>query len=242
MNRREAKQVLLRYRPGTSDERDPDIASALELAERDPELGRWLEEHLAFQQTMQAKFRGLPVPAHLKDSILAEGKIVPVAFWRRPPVWLAAAVLVLFLGLTALVVPPRTPDRFADFRSRMVRTALRQYSMDIVTSDMRQLRQFLTAQGAPADYALPSGLRRLSLTGGGSLKWRSQPVAMVCFDRGDGQMLFLFVLGRDAVKDAPPPAPRVAKVNKLVTASWSEADKTYVLAGPDEAEFAEKYL
>ena len=60
------------------------------------------------------------------------------------------------------------------------------------------------SRGAPADYDVPRGLERLQLTGGGRLTWRSNPVAMVCFDRGDKQMLFLFVMKRSAVKDPPP--------------------------------------
>lgn len=245
MNALEAKQILLRYRPGTSDASDPDIAAALELASRDPQLQAWLEQHLAFQRAMRHKLRSIPVPAHLKDAILAERHVVRVPFWQPPKVWwtaAAAAALALLLGLSALFFQPRKPDRLADFRSRMVRTALRQYSMDIVTNDMQQVRQFMARRGAPADYSLPAGLQKLSLTGGGYLKWRNQPVAMVCFDRGDSQMLFLFVVDRAAVKDAPPATPLLAEVNKLVTASWSEGNRTYVLTGPVEADFARKYL
>ena len=58
---------------------------------------------------------------------------------------------------------------------------------------------------------------------------------MVCFDRGDRQMLFLFVLGRSALKDAPSTAAEMAKVNKLMTQSWTQGDKTYLLAGPPDS-------
>ena len=65
---------------------------------------------------------------------------------------------------------------------------------------------------------------------------------MVCFDRGDRQMLYLFVMNRSAVQDPPSASPVVAKVSKLITASWTQGDKTYVLAGPEEANFTGKYL
>ena len=55
-------------------------------------------------------------------------------------------------------------------------------------------------------------------------------------------MLFLFVLNRSAIKDPPPAAPRLAKVNALLTASWTQGDKAYVLAGPEEVNFLQKYL
>ena len=40
MNHDEARQILLLYRPGTADAEDPQIAEALALAKREPELAR----------------------------------------------------------------------------------------------------------------------------------------------------------------------------------------------------------
>ncbi len=239
----EAKQVLLLHRPWLRELPDSETAEALALVEREALLRQWWDDHLACQQALRAKLREVPAPARLRESILAERKVLRPAFWQRPLVWLAAAAAcVLLIGIAALMLQPRPPDRFADFRSRMVRSALRQYSMDIVTNDMQQVRQFMAARGAPADYALPAGLERLSLTGGAALKWRSTPVAMVCFDRGNQEMLYLFVMDRSMVMDAPPQTPQIEKVNKLMTVSWSAGDRTYVLAGPEEADFARKYL
>ena len=124
----------------------------------------------------------------------------------------------------------------------MVSEAQREYRMDLVTNDMQQVRQFMASRGAPADYHVTRGLERLQLTGGGRLTWRSNPVAMVCFDRGDKQMLFLFVMKRSAVKDPPPETPQLTKVRQMLAASWTRGDNTYVLAGPEEADFAKKYL
>jgi hypothetical protein len=124
----------------------------------------------------------------------------------------------------------------------MVRAALRQYRMDVVTNDMQQVRQFMAAHGAPSDYVLTKGLARLELAGGGFLRWRNQPVAMVCFHGVTNQMLYLFVLEREAVKDPPPAAPRLTKINKLLTATWTQGEKTCLLAGPEEPDFGRKYL
>lgn len=239
----EAKRILLLHRPWLSEPPDAETAGALGLVARDPELKRWWEEHLACQETIRARFNELPVPAHLRSILLAERKVIHLVFWQRPPFWIAAAAAcLLVIGIAAQMLQPQPPDRFADFRSRMVRSALRQYSMDIATNDMRQVRQFLAGRGAPADYALPPGLERLALTGGAALKWRGNPVAMVCFNRGDSEMLYLFVMDRSVVKDAPPAAPQLAKVNRLVTVSWSDGHRAYVLAGPEEVDFANKYL
>jgi hypothetical protein len=247
VNSSEAREVLLLYRPGTAEVADPQMAEALALARQDPELGRWFEQHCAFQQAMRAKFQQIEVPAHLKASLLIRGAVAPNILpprpWWRSPIWLtAAAAVLLLLGLTGVWLKPRVPDRFANYQSRMVNQALREYRMDLVTNDMRQIRQFMASRGAPDDYHVPQGLEHLQLTGGGRLTWRNNPVAMVCFDRGDKQMLFLFVLKRAALKDPPPEAPQVSKVSQMLTVSWTRGDNTYVLAGPEEAGFVRKYL
>jgi hypothetical protein len=187
------------------------------------------------------------VPAHLKLSLLTQkpGQPTPVTpqVWWRSPVWLTtAAAVLLLLGLAGAWLKPRTLDRFANYQSRMVGEALRDYRMDLVTNDMQQIRQFMASRGAPADYDVTQGLEHLQLTGGGRLTWRSNPVTMVCFDRGDKQMLFLFVMRRSAVNDPPPKTPQLTKVRQMLAARWTQGDNTYVLAGPEEADFLRKYL
>lgn len=245
MNPSQAKQILLLHRPGIREFDDPEIAEALELTRTDPELGRWFAQHQAFQLSMRAKLREIPVPEHLKMALLARQKIVqPPVFWSQP-VWMAAAAIFMaLLGMTLFWLKPSVPDRFSHYRETMVSGAVRTYSMDLVTNDEAQLRQFVARNGAPADYFLPQGLAKLPLKGGGLLRWRGNPVSMVCFDRS-GATLFLFVMKRSAVKDPPPPLPSKAELTQvegLTTASWTRGDDTYVLAGPQELGFAEKYV
>lgn len=243
MTSSEAKAILLLHRPGVPDDPDSRMDEARAVAARDPELAAWFAAHCAFQQALRARLRSAPVPAGLREQLLAAPKVIAPPFWLRTTTWLAAAAaIVLLLAGTALLRSRAVPDQFADFRSRMVRTVLREYRMDILTNDMTQVRQFMAARGAPADYELPPGLAKLSLTGGGRLQWRGHAVSMVCFDRGDREMLYLFVLPRAAAKAQPPEVPQTEQVNRLATVSWSRGDNVYVLAGPAESDFARKYF
>lgn len=243
MTPQEAKGILLLFRPGSADAADPQMAEALEWTRRDAELASWFEQHCAYQRAMRAKFREIEVSRALPPALRAKTRIILPPVWWRQPVWLAAAAAcVVLLGAAVWWRTPRAPERFANYRARMVSTALREYRMDIVTSDMRKVRQFLASQGGPADYDLTPGLAKLALTGGGILRWQSHPVSMVCFNRGDNQMLFLFVVDRAGLADAPPETPQISTVSDLAAASWSRGNKTYVLAGPEEKDFARKYL
>jgi hypothetical protein len=244
MNREEAKEILMLYRPGTVDAEDPEIERAMEVARQDPELGRWFENHRRFQQSMRAKFRAIEVPEHLKMALLAGQKIVPLQQpWWQKPVWLAAAAaVILLLTLVPFLPRPTVPDRFANYREMMVSIALKNYRMDWETNDLGQLRQLIASKGAPANFELPPALEKLKLTGGAALSWRSNPVSMVCFDKGKNRMLFLFVMEDAGLKGPPLTAnPELAKISSYQTASWRNGDKTYVLVGPDDADF-KKFL
>ncbi len=244
MNTQQAKQILLLYRPGDGEPADPQMSEAMRMAEQDPSLGHWFENHKLFQEQMRTKLRHVQPPPHLKAAILAQQKIIrPVIWWRQPAVWLGTAAAAAIIIIAAVIVPlKRTPNTLANFEGRMVSRALREYRMDVETKDMQQLRQFIAKGGAPADYDLTPGLSKLPLTGGGLLKWRNHPVAMVCFNKGQNQMLFLFVTRKSAVKDPPPPQPQVKKFADTVSVSWTKGDNTYVLAGPDEPGFVQKYF
>jgi len=236
----EAKRILLLYR-SRRDLDDAEIRAAVEQAQRDPELQRWFDQHCAAQRKIRDQFAKVPVPHGLKGSILAESKIVRPVF-RRRPVWLAAAAsIALLVGIAAFWSRPGPFQRFDLYRSRMVSTVWREYRMDISTNDQSAVRAYLAQRGAPTNFVVPPKLEQLSVTGGGRLKWGNEPVAMVCFDRGDQQMLFLFVVTRGAIKGEPGAKPEVHMTSRLQTASWSDRTNVYVLAGPPDADFVAKY-
>ncbi len=246
MNVDEARTILLLYRPGTADAEDPQIAEALALAKREPELARWLEEHCALQVAVRTRFRKISVPEGLKEQIISEQAIKErVGSWR-PRLTLAAMAAVVLLVVMAAVWFPHRPadDTLAVYRSQMVSLALRGYGMDLVTNDPVQIRVYLAQNQAPSDYVLPATLRKTAVAGCAVEGWQKGKVSMICFHTGrplppnQSSDMWLFVVDRASVKDAPAAGEiRFVAVNRLATAVWAQGDKVYLLGteGGDSA-------
>jgi hypothetical protein len=235
VNTPQAKKALALYRPKADEALQPETKEALERVRRDPELRQWFEAHCAFQDAMRKSFQEIEPPAGLKERILEGRKIVRPSVWQRRAGWLAlAAAFAVLLGLAAMWFKPAPPNDFSIYQHRMVGSVLREYRMDVVTNDPAEVRSFLAAHHAPSDYVLPEELDNLQIAGAGLLRWQDRPVSMVCFDRGDSAMLFLFIVDRDSIQSPPPPSPVVEPVNQLLTASWTQDGRTYLLAGPPD--------
>jgi hypothetical protein len=246
MTRSEAKRILELCRPCDRRSTDPEVREALDLVRQDPELKQWFDQQTRVEEVLREKFRSIAVPEGLRERLLAQQKIVRPRFTFGTTQWLqlAACLVVLIgvvVGLTQYGLRSREP-KFSQFESRMVRSALREYKMEILTDDMGKLRGWMEARNAPANFQVPEGLAKLKLTGGGVLHWQNHPVSMACFDRGDKQMLFLFVMDKNVLADPPAGAPQTDQIKKLATVAWSDADKTYLLAGPTDEQSLRKYL
>jgi hypothetical protein len=251
VNRDEAKTILLLYRPGTADAADPQIATALALAKQDPELTRWLVEHCARQEAVRAGFRKIIAPAGFKEQIISEQAAQEkMTSWRRNAVFAAAAAVVALAVLTPLWFQHRgNEETFAIYRSRMVGVALRGYTMDLATNNPATIRAYLAQNHAPADYVLPAPLEKTAVTGCAVEGWQSAKVSMICFRTGKplppGQQsdLWLFVIDRSTVKKAPTTDSRqFVQVNKLMTVTWTQGDKLYVLGMEGDEQTLRQYL
>jgi hypothetical protein len=146
--------------------------------------------------------------------------------------------LLLLLGTLAVFWFPRpTPDnQLVIYQNRMVRLALGGYPMDVMTNDPASIHAYLAGNHAPADFRLPAPLQKTALTGCAVEEWQGAKVSLVCFRTGKplppgvASDLWLFVVDRASVKNAPAAtAPQLAKVNRLITATWTDGDKLYFL-------------
>ncbi|HVU08171.1 MAG TPA: hypothetical protein VHG89_06485 [Verrucomicrobiae bacterium] len=251
MTRDEAKNILLLYRPGTADAQDAEIAAALALVKQDAELSRWLEQHCARQEMLRSKFQQISAPAGLKEQITSERAVQEQkVFHHRALVFTTAAVMAILIGLFIFFrQQPPSDDTFANYRSRMVSTALRGYSMDFESADLKQIRDYLAQQKAPADYDLPAGLQKIAASGCAVEDWQSAKVSMICFQTGkplssgEKSDLWLFVVDRASIKNLQlENSPQFIKVNKLTTATWTRGDKLYLLGTFGDEQTIHRYL
>jgi uncharacterized membrane protein YbaN (DUF454 family) len=251
VNHDEAKNILLLYRHGMANTDDPQIAEALALAKRDPELARWLEKHCARQFVLREKFRQITAPAGLKEQIISEQAAqAKIIFWRKNAMRAAAAAVVALVVLAPFwfrLYPG--DDTVAIYQNRMAGVALRGYAMDLETNGVVPIRAYLAQHGAPADFVLPAPLEKIALAGCAIKNWQNTKVSMICFrtgkplPAGEPGDLWLFVVDRASVKNVPVAGPpQFAKVNQLITALWIRGDKLYLLGTEGDEELLRKFL
>jgi hypothetical protein len=247
MDSQRAREVLLLYRPDSSDTNDPQVQEALDQVKLDPELREWFDAHCSRQALVRDQFRRIAVPGNLRQRILDEvGKPRIVALWERPAfqALAAAAAIALFVG--AIYFRGRTGEKsnFAAYRNRVVSQTQRMYPrMDMVGTNLTELSQYLASRQWPADYVLPRSMEKLAAIGCAALQWRTNNVTLVCFDSGKKSDLYLFVIDQAPLPDPPPlDQPQFARIGKLMSASWSHAGRAYILASPGDERFLRRFL
>ena len=245
MNSAQAKQILMRHPPSvTADPADRELTEALGLLKREPDLLQWWETQRKFDNDARAAFRDIPVPAGLARRIVAGQKVIPLkSWWQKPWALGIAAALALMLTGWFFWSDSAAQGEFSAFQIRMARSAVRDYRMDMQSADLTEIRQFLAARQFPADYTLNPKLQKLPGLGCGAIRWQDHAVSMVCFDRGQNQLLWLFVADAAAIHGAPSTAkPTFEALGKLTTASWVEDGKLYLLALQGERSELEAYF
>ena len=195
-----------------------------------------------FHRAVRNQLRSIPVPPGLRERILAARqptRIIPVNFRRR---WLALAAALALVATGLLFLSPRTTEdrSFTGFQNRMSAFAVRQYSMDLSTHDLAEVRSYLARKGAPTDFNLSRPLQSAPVKGGAKLSWQGTPVTMVCFGGPGDKTLYLFVIDANVVQSSPEPA--VQTVKGLTNVSWTERGKTYLLAADLPPPDLQRYL
>lgn len=244
MNLTEAKERLQLHRPGDSADTDAGLRAALDQARHDENLGRWLEAQHHFHQQMEGVLKTIPVPAGLSRRICAAAAETPKTRpfpLRAWPWWAMAACLVLFFGV--LAYRARSPVySFENFRDRMARTVLRDYRMTMASPSLAEIRRYIQEHGTHGGFILPKGLASTGGQGCLLTTWQGRPVSLVCLQNQAGQELWLFMINRAEVAQAPGAEPVFAQFRSLGTYSWTNGGMVYLLAGKMDAAALRHYL
>lgn len=239
MNRDEAKYILRAYRADGQDASNPLFCEALELVKCDPELAQWFAEEQALDIPIAKKLSTFPIPPGLKAQLLAARKITPLPRWWQRPAWRAAAAcFVLLLGLGVFLIQQSAHRDFGQGRTLFVqyRDTMADFAgnkllrLDHKSRDVQEIRQWLTQKNAHGDLLLPAGLDGLPGIGCRVLDWNGKTISLMCLELADRRKAHLLVIDRATFQDAPPDSPQFVQVGNVATVTWSQADKTYVLA------------
>ena len=98
MNTKQAKEILLLYR-GPIDDWDPQFGEALEYAQGDAELKRWLWDQTSCYDAIRSELRGIEPPPDLAQKIIRNRPIPLNREWNR--ILQLAAAIVVSAGITA---------------------------------------------------------------------------------------------------------------------------------------------
>ncbi len=244
MSPKQVKEILSAYRPGTADDHDPAFAEALKCARADAELNAWLNESLVFDNLMRQQLTRLPAPTDLRETILAQHKIIcPAPWWNlrlSARQIAAAAAVIIAIGATALWLgqPPKT---FGEFRREIADQSWGPTPhVEAKAASLNDVREFLSVHGLSTNFTVPSTLAQVQVRGCTLMHWRGHEVPVICFN-SQGQHLHLIVVNRHLFPDAPSHIPETDQWQAWRTASWSKDDHSYVLTGLGTTAFVKKF-
>ena len=242
MNSEEAKQLLEVHRPGSADADDPRFAEALDRAQGDPELSRWLKAQNKFDALMAEGLRTIDAPADLKASILASRRVIRIPLWRETRVRVAMAACAVGLAVLGTSLFGQKAPRFPEFREDLVARAWDgDAHLEFESSDVTRIKQWLAKEQATADLSLPTGLQNARVHGCRMVEVDGRRVPMLCLSEGLRHM-HLFVVNGAMFADLPPAAaPDFQKCGAWKTASWQQGDRTFVLTGLKYQAFVSKF-
>lgn len=236
MTNDDAKFMLRGYRPNGSDAGDPAFAEALAQAERDPALRTWFEREQQFDTAIAAGLRNTPVPAGLRESILAgtrlgSGQLKPSSL----PWWIGiAAALVLSVGTLALWQFSRSPE------SKLASVGA---LMDVAWADLGgahpaskhadafpDVAAWLESPGTHMHDGLPLDFDSLIKEGCRTQHIAGSVFVEVCFRR-NGTMFHVYMARRDGFGgQGLDREPMFHQKGEFATACWADARFVYVLA------------
>ncbi len=246
MDRAEVRLLLSVYRADDSAAGGARLTEALAQVDADPELARWWKEEQEVDRIIASKLATTHVPAGLKARLLsaAEPRPSPVRpAWSRAVLLAAASIVALAVLFSSWRGPFQPAVSIADFRNEMVSFVKVAPSLEMESSDMGRVKDFLAKANAPAQFTVPKKLQKYDPIGCRVLRFRGEDVSLICFKISDAKPAHLFVTSPKKIGTVRrASAPVYASEQGWMTASWTEGGNTYLLAVKAERAELEKIL
>jgi hypothetical protein len=248
VNREQAQLILAACRPGDVDRFDPQVAEAFAEVERDQELARWYAEERAFDQAIADHLAAMPAPFGLKTRLLANaGTDGKESKLRWAALIAITAAVVLLLGQLVVLNRDSSPPaaKLTDFREEMISFVRLQPPLDMQSTSLKPIQQWLAQTGAPPAEDVPPQLAALETMGCRVLSFRGHKVTLVCFCHGKDyqDIAHLFIVESAALPQMERNEPPVfAKWGDWMTATWTHDGRVYMIAVRGDREAVKTYL
>ncbi|MGH7959194.1 MAG: hypothetical protein ACREH8_19615 [Opitutaceae bacterium] len=238
MDNNKAKLRLGVYRRTGEDARDPFFAGALQQAEKDPALRGWLAEQQAFDTQFAAALGEIRGPKEGRALIEATMMQRPFRLARWWPVAMAASIAMMLalyvsFGGKRGVSLPQTAS-VAEMAHHLTE---HHASIGLMSRDYTKLRAWIAEKGGPLPDRLPPGLAQLGVLGCQTWETNRGKVSLVCFVRGNKEMIHLYVFEnpRDGASLPDITMPRIERAGEWSFALWREGGSACALGamGPD---------
>lgn len=243
---REAQSILSLHRAGEPDVDEARLQEALRQAESDPELARWWREEQELDRIIASKLAAVEEPAGLKAQILSARVTQPRVIrpgWSRAVLAAAASIVVLAVLFGSWRGPFQPAVSSADYRDEMVSFIKVSPSLELESSDLGRLKDFLAQANAPAQFSVPKRLQKYEPIGCRVLRFRGEDVSLICFKIGGDNLAHLFVTNPKTVRTGGrASAPVFATEEGWMTATWTEDGQAYLLAVKGNRSELEKFL
>ena len=246
MTEQEARLILQSYRTGSDDREDPQFVEALREAERNPQLGQWLEDEESLDRTIGAKLADVPEPFGLKTRILAlQPRPAASSSWSLAAI-LAAVAALLFLCAQVLSLfrtgGSTETSSVANYAREMVSFVRVPPALELPSGDLGTIENWLASNRQP-QVNVPVNLGALQPLGCRVLSFRGHDVSLICFRRNGDRVAHLFTVDRAALPEIRTGQPPVfSNLGEWTTASWAEGNRVYLIAVQGDTEAVKRYL
>lgn len=244
MNDAEARAILSVYRAGESEIEDARFEEAKRYSEAHPEVRRWWAEQQELDDLIALKLVSTPVPSDLKTRLTAwEQRSFRRTTWSRAALLLAASIVAAAVMFSSWRGPFQPAVSMADYRNEMVSFVKVTPKLELESSDLSRLQDFLAKANAPARFNIPEKLKDLGPIGCRVLRFRGHDVSLICFERAEGKLVHLLVIDAAAVaKAGGANNPHYAAEGEWATATWTDGGHTYLMTTLGNRALLEKYV